>query len=371
MAKRYGVMIFLLGGVLLLASCGQPKSIADIFLDYQQRLARVFLLSDEASDELNALQPINRQMLEYPSRRALLRDIPPLNISLLELLRLSQCEINRLISEHNTSLNKFQGSEEELFYDLEFIRLVDACIATRSADSELTQKLIYAKAHKSQGLKARVHNAIFTSPEAVYYFSVAAVLPPIAVEDDAIYAVAHSLQNISAILQSVWAYQQGERATLMPQKKAFNEALGQLALSKRAGQWLLAMQLSTQQMQQIEKTLNAELIAKTCKKTSTGKVLLKGDKKQALEYLFRAVYIAQLQREFVHLKKAIEINRTLAPLIPSAEISQALHTYWQATWAEQPSSVSEQFLTAIIDHSRFWQRLLAACDILHLPPIKN
>ena len=101
------------------------------------------------------------------------------------------------------------------------------------------------------------------------------------------------------------------------------------------------------------------------------KAIISAAKKQSLEYLFSEIYIQKIQREFSQLKKVIDLNRSLQ----SAQgldhnTHSAFNSYWQATWGTNPNSISEQFLRAIINHSRFWQRTLSACDIMQLPEIQ-
>lgn len=354
-------------GLLLTSGCTKTHTIEDSLGDYQRRLYRVF----EVTPEPLKVATFNRALSQYPKPRLLKIDIEPLNITLLDMLRLSDCEVNRLIGQHNNTLSKFQGTEEALFYDIEFIRLVEQCIASRDENSALRQKLSLAKQQKLESLPVRLYNGVFVSKELGLFFSVATEIPPVAHLRNGLFDSRQALESIARIAKQVAAYKQGSREALTAQKKPFNEALGVLATRKTAGQWLLAMQYSIDKLGLIERQVTqARSASKTCKKTPTGRSLVKPHNRQSIEFIFYELYIKNLQQQFVYLAQSIDVVRLLSEQASvGGEINSVFSDYWQATWGQQAGSVSEKYLRAIIDHSSFWQGILADCGIRNLPAI--
>jgi hypothetical protein len=87
----------------LLSSCGQRQGLESLLDNYHYRLSNVFEF--EHSDHLAEM---NEDALPlYPSRRQLHQPLSPISVNLLEFLRLSRCDLQRLIGERNSSLGKF------------------------------------------------------------------------------------------------------------------------------------------------------------------------------------------------------------------------------------------------------------------------
>src|SRR5690554_6710357 len=90
--KRY-VVAALVGllSLLINAGCSPSTSLLDDWSDYQQRLATP-----------QQLEPKNWQLAPapaYPARRELRLELPPIQLSLLDSLRLDDCRAGALIAE--------------------------------------------------------------------------------------------------------------------------------------------------------------------------------------------------------------------------------------------------------------------------------
>lgn len=356
--------------LLTLVACGRT-GIEREWEDYRQRMQRVF-------DTPMPVVSAEREALAYPPRRALVVHPARQSIGLLEFLRLSHCDLNRLIAEHNSLLHRQQGLSERLFYDLEFIDSAELCLASASdPDREIYQKLLQARAQKIKEAPNSLRNALFAEREVANLFSAHSTLPnaeqlPIPTE------IVQALEFFVAFAQSLehQLYDVPDTTELSPQftRQQFETHITALSRRKYAGELLLAMSTVRLYLAAVQEVVDQTLgDNRICRRDSnSGRVLINSTQRQALEYIFHHHFLEQLQPQLHQIQRGARAIHQWQALIEglAPEPEDPLNQYWRRTWSDQQGSLWSDFQSAIRQHAAMWQRVLSQCEIMQLPPIE-
>lgn len=229
--------------LLLAASgCDRSTSLPAGASAYAEALAAVAAAADL---QVSLPAPPAREPLRYPSSRELTVEIASDNLNLIEFLRLSRCDLHRVIAAHNSALSRVQDQVETLFYAAQFIAAAESCLAGGSGGG-LMDKLAEARRHKRAAMPDYLHNAIFASRELRQFFSPYADLGDFNAVDSA--AVAAAVTELGALAQAL--PQASPEFAFDAARSRFDIALGRLAEHRHAGaivfygHWLLALAAS-------------------------------------------------------------------------------------------------------------------------------
>lgn len=351
--SRYVVLGVIVVGLGLLSSCDQRQGLESLLDNYHYRLSNVFEF--EHSDHLAVM---NENALPlYPSRRQLHQPLSPISVNLLEFLRLSRCDLQRLIGERNSSLGKFMPDSQMLIYHLRFISLAQACRDTLLAvdNHSLAQAVADARQTKIDDLPKVRWNASLASEEFQQLFSHAA--QPLTLQESA--------QDTAALTQALRHLQQfllinGEDT--LPSFRNLENQYAVVGSDKFMGR-LLRSQLMlitalTALSDQIEQADKHQPLCPAGRLTPRGKVM---------QQVFLRFYIGEIQpyisgvyRQSRDLKQVMEDYLLLWP----DHNNQAFSAYWLRAWSdEHPQSIWQQYGRAVSRHTQLWQQQLQACGL--------
>ena len=145
--------------IFFLAACSDTPTLEDDLKRYANTVATY-------TQRVLSVEDVDQKSMEYPRPRLLVHEKQAERISFREFFQLSACELNRLVGEHNSTLNKNQGHSEVLFYNLAFITLADRCLlAVDQPESAMAKMLQRVKLDKEKDLHRLVWNATFASKE--------------------------------------------------------------------------------------------------------------------------------------------------------------------------------------------------------------
>tara|TARA_B100000446_G_scaffold27267_1_gene22413 strand:- start:8351 stop:9439 length:1089 start_codon:yes stop_codon:yes gene_type:complete len=360
------VLVWIFG---VCVSCTPINRADAIFEDYLYRMSNVFQF-----DEI-ALPVVTIE--SFPSRRKLQYQPPQLSLNLLEFLRLSRCELQRLLGARNSSLGITMANSQHWLYELSFIELAQQCLQTLASSSKtegLRQQLELALMQKRSSLEEIYWNATWGSEEFQYVFS-AGITPmtqqqlelrPIVLEQALIelLAGANYWQSLS----------DDERRT------RFESQLAVLASEKYLGQLRVSMNLARQYLLAIERAVtDMEDSSPLCGTARLSR------RTEIMERVFMRYYIGAVQPMLSGLHQRIEQIREVFMAAPATEIvraadaddrsfaqsgfvgttqEHALIDYWQAVWADRAGSEWRLYQQAISSHTLMWQDVLRRCDRL-------
>ncbi len=175
--------------LLLLLGC-TDNALENRLEDYNTRLERV--LEHPPGLTMAPAKPM------LPPKRALLHDIPAVDIDLFEFLKLGDCALQSAIAEKNSSLGKFAAASVALEQDVTFILLVEQCL-TMLEDEQLIQTLESALSHKLRYLDQRAWNAIFAAEEYREFWSQMPDDYPASTESRLPFALSALQKNLNAL----------------------------------------------------------------------------------------------------------------------------------------------------------------------------
>lgn len=137
-----------------LGGCQDAPVAVQVLDDYHQRLAYV---QDESLQDVQS-----PPALRYPPQRELNLMTPRVTLSMLDALRLDQCQLGQLIANRNSSLGKLQDGISRLYADRQLLQALAVCEAQLISTGELAlaERLTSARQEKEQQLVSLVANAL-------------------------------------------------------------------------------------------------------------------------------------------------------------------------------------------------------------------
>ncbi|BFM17743.1 hypothetical protein R50073_39260 [Maricurvus nonylphenolicus] len=345
-----GLIIVILG---LLTSCTQRQGLNSLLDNYHYRLSNVF----EFEPSNNLLDIDENSLPSYPSRRELQQPLSPVSVNLLEFLRLSRCDLQRLIGERNSSLGKFMPDSQMLVYHLRFIALAKTCRDTLvSVDNHsLAQAVADARQTKINDLPKVRWNASFASQEFQQLFSHAA--PPLTLTETA--------SDSAALTQALRYLQQFlliEAEDTLPSFTKLESHYAVVASDKFIGRLLRSQLVLVNVLSVLSDQI--ELANKERPLCPAGSLTPRG---KVMQQVFLRFYIGEIQpyisgiyRQSRDVKQVIEDYLLLWPEYES----QVFSAYWQQAWSDtQPTSIWQQYNRAVSRHTQVWQQQLQACGL--------
>lgn len=337
--------------LLVLPACTDQQSLESSMENYRYRLANVFQI------EFQSL-PSPPLLPQYPSRRDLQLPLQPIAVNLLEFLRLSRCDLQRLIGKRNSSLGRVMADSQKLIYHQRFISLAEICIRQLR---ELNNESLAAKVESARHIKvadtpAAVWNASFASQEFQELFSVAAspLTLPEAQQDAAVLVGA--IETLGRLLALSSVLDSGE---LEAQYAVIgsDKYLGRLLRS----QWQLSHELDSLS-DQIEQTLAARPMCLKPQPTAQAKVM---------QRVFLRFYIGEIQPYISGVYRQgrdfnVLIEALLNTMFRERNIAQPepFAAYWRQSWSEHnPESIWSRFNVSVQRHTQLWQNVLEQCGL--------
>ena len=166
-ALRYGVYLM---APLLIVACGAGPA-ENRLQDYQARLTRTLQLQLPTAPE--------PQLARFPRPRDLAAAPVPATIDLMDLWSLRDCALHGLIATKNSSLGRVSLSSTQLFHELDFLRLLPACLQQLKINEkdELAQALEQVGKAKRERLPSFIWQALLGGPEYRDYWNLPQQVP--------------------------------------------------------------------------------------------------------------------------------------------------------------------------------------------------
>ncbi|MCW8090632.1 DUF3080 family protein [Alteromonas sp. ASW11-130] len=126
-----GLIVISIVGIL---SCSFEPALETTLNDYRQRLQRVL--------DIPVITPVRNRGFAFPDIPDATREFEKNSINLLDLSRLSQCELSSLIAERNTTLGKVQPLSQRFVYEAKLLTLLERCeLSIALTHTELSQRI--------------------------------------------------------------------------------------------------------------------------------------------------------------------------------------------------------------------------------------
>lgn len=155
--------------ILLLIGCDSKQSSYSVFDNYLYRLSNSLDVERESNLDVSVSQ-VTQKLAVYPKKSVLAYKLPPLDINVLQFLQLSQCDLQRLVGERNSSLGKLISGYHSLLYEYEFLVLAKECLQAIDNDSALYTELTKAIDYKERYQDRLRWNATLVSEELRHLF---------------------------------------------------------------------------------------------------------------------------------------------------------------------------------------------------------
>lgn len=340
----------------VLSACQPRDSSEYIFDNYLYRLSNSLQVDRESLPQLDSITSSFSFLPLYPARRELQKNIPSININLLEFLRLSECELQRHIGQRNGGLGRVMGEPQQLIYDAKFIALAEQCLSQLEPTSKLFSTLIRADDHKRQYLPSSIWNASFASKEFAYLFSLGATPLSLPAATEQPLQLANALKNIRQ------KYQQLINGDFTANSLDDIEGHYQIIeSSKRIGELRLSLQAATHMLQQADKILSVRINERPlCRQQQTNTQFT------IVNNVFYKYYIGQVQPYISGLhKQSGVVFSAIDELVKMQEPNrtQALTDFWAAVYRDK-NSEWQLFNRQVEIHTLNWQALLKQCGKL-------
>ena len=145
-------LLCLLTSLCLWGCAPAPQSQLDTYLSRLENLTQ-----NEAVATPLPLHPL-------PRSSELLRPVPELDISILELGELNRCGLSTLIGERNSALGRQQVPVTRLIYRIELLRRIPTCVQDPEIPQKLKQKLQRFATLSQSSMKALFWNYLVSTP---------------------------------------------------------------------------------------------------------------------------------------------------------------------------------------------------------------
>ncbi|MDF1762980.1 MAG: DUF3080 family protein [Oleibacter sp.] len=352
----------LLISVCLLSACSPAPS--DTLNDYLARLTRALdvSVSDIAKyqNQKHGVH-VNAALLSTPSRRTLLLETPQQSLDILEFLRLSNCELGRVIGQQNSSLGRMAATSQTMHLQRDLLLSAPECEARLVKENpELSQRVISMMRIKSEARMAYWWNAWFAGLEWSAFNDLtgeplALVLPdtnrdlddttPAQATEAAITSLSYAINQGEAWSAKHYQYDSGQ----------MEQHLQQLLASEAIGRWRLSQQLLTQLSQQAGDLINLRLgsrpLCPAQRKTPQAEIV---------QNVFYKYYAGVVQP---YLSKSERFADRLMPLLERAgAMAQPVDDYFQ--WLTQIQRERDALQQAHQYHVEQWQALLTQCAMM-------
>lgn len=334
--------------IAVLSGC-QRHDVEDVFDDYRYRLSNVF---EVEFDALNIKSNRFREGLEYPSQRDLKIQVTTSSVSILDFLRLSECELQRLLGQRNSSLGKLAHDSQRLLYHLQFIQLAEECIAQlhgRENRAELLAVLKGELRNKKQNTPTMVWNALFASEEFQTLLS----------NRNGVLTNEVLSQSPVVLLQAIEQLKLLVNAALDQQaisSEALESALQVIGSENYMGRLLLSIRYTRMSLDQINEKLSQGFDRE--KFCPDGRLLERG---RVMKTVFESIYLKKVQPL---LADTVRKDILLFELIKLQEQVATLSGNDNDHWLLSPSTSELLSLKgAIKKHVEEWQSVLGACGL--------
>lgn len=314
---------------ILLNGCGQPTA-QDLWQDYQMRLSNVF------SQDIEAVNLGTLTWPKLPPKRQLQQTLTPPDISLWQLIKLYDCEINTLVAKRNGPLGKVMPPSQVYIYTRRFIPQAKACLAQADMDEEtqaaLKQAMAYYQTHEpNYRQNALFHDEWRKSHHALSSWPITQGFPASGIQTLDYFASLSNDQSNTDVSK-------------------LEEQLKRLAEGRIPGNWLAQLTLANAWLRNLSDAMNnAKTLCPAGKSTPKSRIMMN---------VFRKYFAQQIQPWISQLKRFGESYQSQLVLVsnnhpPMTHFYERVFTAKNSPWTE--------FNYQWQQHVQAWQDHLGQC----------
>lgn len=333
--------------LLLISSCAKPTWQQPIE-EYAERILRIM---KQGPVELNW----RIEGVQYPPKAELIYKIPRSSIGLIDFLRLSKCDLQRLLGQKNSSLGKFQSASAELFYTVEFIRLAEACFAQDGVPGDIEATLEQALTSKKASLNRLKWNATMGSEEFQTLFG-ASSYERSKTHSELPAALQEAIYSVIAVHGSL-----GKEGPISDKTyQRYERSLGVIASSHYVGNLIDShLKLSSVLNQLRQPLVQGWQSRKFCIRGSNGALLLSKTDRQALMHVFSKYYIGGVQKVAADLYRQWRLWEEVQSALLLAVGEQKRLTGYLVSQKVAVDRLRDELRW----HTEFWKTVLESCDL--------
>lgn len=331
----------LLLGSALLAAC-QPTP-PEQLLDYHQRVANVLELDAHWIEPEPLPAPPSRKLLQLPET--------DLRISLLDFLRLWQCDLNHVLGQRNSPMGKQAPPSQRLHVSRDILLYGPRCVEQLRAERpELAAELQALLQRKHDERQQLWWNAWLGSQEWQHLTRGSA--QPFAFDTD----TSAGMAALDYAIAQGHQWQRGEFAYDSDQMELQQQ---QLALSELVGRWRKSQALLT-----AVSLASADLLRQRVQQRPLCPSRKKTPRADMLHNVFRTFYAGRFQPYLSQTHRTGE--SLLGKLTQLQGLAPAPAVY--AAWLHQLAQEKAALDAAHHQHVQAWQELLSSCDLMPKVP---
>ena len=330
--------LLLLTGSLLLSGCEQAPSGVDTLSTYIARLS--------GAVEMAAGPPAPNAHWEPP--KATKSVIPAAEqISLIDFLSLSGCELQVNLGRRNSQLGRSASPSQRLLLDLEFMHLAPACarFLRDKGDVALAATLEHASTQRQLWLPTSIHEAVLAGPEWESFWSAPTSLDHYPQQTDSTI-----VQTLTQLTRMVEGWLGGN---WMASNRDFELLLSELR-SGDGGALLLAMDQVAQQLARA-----SELLARTDREKPLCPFGKETARSRAVEAVVQRFFVGEVQPWLVALRQRKELLSAATAALEAPLLDVQPDQY--RDWAYRRDTLIDTQTALIRNHVGVIQQVLSRC----------
>lgn len=334
-SKGYAVsgLLAILLSLLLVAGCNPHAELLDDWHDYQQRVAK--------PQQLSPLSFQFEPAPQLPALRLLRLEMPTVNLSLLDSLRLDNCAVGALIAERNSSLGRLQQGVLRYYHDVQISSALEHCVSALD-HSELRQRLSLIAAEKRASLPLLRAQAILQDNALRNTLNSG----KIALNQPDSAQLAPLLAALAVVLQTLVSNDASE----LPPLVSLQEALETLDKSSYSGQLWRGFSEQRQILEQLYPLFDGIDQRAGCHSAGVP------ERAQILRNVAITIFGGQLQSRLAGYLQQGQAVQPYLQQLQALDAHPLMNAHLQRLMA-QP----EQLRDAVRNHAQQWQILFNAC----------
>lgn len=333
--------------LLALTACDPFDSPESLFEEYIERTSRVL---DEPF-ELSTVPTVE----QLPRRRDRVREIPALDVSMLDFLGLYGCELQHVVGERNSIMGRVMHPASVFDYEVRFLRAAQECQQT--IDNErLAARLGEVIEAKRAQIADAAWNAVWGSSEIEAFLTRSRGALAVQPNRDTASTMAADLRAVADIAARV------EAGQVDVDVKALDGVYQRWPSRPLAGQTLRGATLAITRLDDASRIIEARLEGRpVCPRPD-----VRPRAADNMQGMFMRVYVGEVQPYLAELQRSR--RELMPPLQALASIgggrNEAVQGYAERNFGEaREESVWRRFDEAVARHTRGWQELLGQCGM--------
>ncbi|QCF26389.1 DUF3080 domain-containing protein [Hydrocarboniclastica marina] len=339
-------LFFLAALVVGLTGCDSLSGPSSLMDDYIDRVSRVLDVEVEPAELPDTAT--------LPRRRDRVRELPAVEIGLLEFFSLYGCELQQIVGEKNSALGRVMQPAQSLGYEIRFLAAAEECLPTIT-DPALREALAQAVITKREALPRVIWNATWGTEEIADFFSRGHGYVPLDPDLDVLTTLATDLNRLNDWLRET---ARRDKPVLFP---AINEIHQRWQGLPVGGRLVQSARLLTARLNDAEQLLGKRLEGRPlCLRKQPNR------NAEIMRNVFFNIYVQQVQPYMAQVQRVkariVPALRELAALQADAA-TPAMTAFFSEVLGSDKNSIWQALDEATRRHTERWQELLDQCGM--------